>query len=249
MRAGCLDNPTAFGGANVVGRCMSIVLLVGLCYLMTSIVGAQTSGSITGSIVLDEDGQPLRGADLVAMPKSQAEGTRGLTAVSDPNGAFTITGLAPAEYVVCAFVRGSDLLQPCDWGGGEIAVVTAGGSANIHIRIKRGKALEIRVADPSQVLQNNEKRRTGVHFLAGVWDGGRFHPAKLHASNPMARVYTIVVPFERRVQLSVKGQKLRTRDVEGRAISSSAPPTDLLEPTSKNRTPRRFDFVIDGLEP
>lgn len=117
------------------------------------------------------------------------------------------------------------------------------------MRIKRGKALEIPVAVPSQLLHNNEKRRTGVHSLAGVWDDGRFHPARLHASSPMARVYTSVVPFERRVQLSATGQKLRMRDVEGRAISSSAPPTDLLEPTSKNRTPRRFDFVIDGLEP
>jgi hypothetical protein len=111
---------------------------------LLTIVLTSTPGSITGT-VRDSEQQAVAGATVMLSPESFGGGGLPLSdrevAVSDGNGRFTISGLAPGRYQAIA-MNGEDRRGTMDTGAiaerlrmAEAIVVEAGKSTSVDVTV------------------------------------------------------------------------------------------------------------------
>jgi iron complex outermembrane receptor protein len=94
---------------------------LGLLLLAGPTAAQDTTGRITGTVVLDVTGEPLHGATVIVVGPGRA-------VVTDSAGTFTIAGLAPGAYEVVATRE--------HLTAGRLTVqVTAGGTATAEFRL------------------------------------------------------------------------------------------------------------------
>lgn len=70
------------------------------------------------------------------------------TVLADSSGAFVVTGLPPASYVMFASVPSAPYLDPCIWKQTIRATVSAGATTGQNLALEKGVNLSIRVNDP-----------------------------------------------------------------------------------------------------
>jgi Carboxypeptidase regulatory-like domain len=104
----------AFYGAETFRRPPSVIQLAAGQLRNDFIFRLQLSNSITGA-VLDEDGEPLSSVQVMAMTPGFRHGKRtlvpGQSAMTDGNGRYRLSGLAPGRYAISAISRNGPVLR------------------------------------------------------------------------------------------------------------------------------------------
>ena len=96
-----------------------VALLVGA---LAALLAGQTTGSISGTVVLDESGNPLHGASVLVFEL-------GRTTVTEPDGTYSLQDLPPGTYHVHAHMH--SLFTDSD----QVVQVAAGEDATLDFRL------------------------------------------------------------------------------------------------------------------
>lgn len=174
---------------------------------------AQTQTGVLSGTVTSDDGQMVAGATALYTrvvvlkpgqfwhgPIEQAQGETPLSSSvqSDGSGHFTVAGLPPGNYLVCAEANGAPLLNPCKWAVSYNANVAAGGQATVSIVMQRGVFLNVRVNDPGGLLPLSPASPLDFpHLIVGVVFGaGGFVAAETVNVDTTGRDFQMPVPAE-----------------------------------------------------
>jgi hypothetical protein len=210
---------------------MKRILLVPVCVCSC---WAQTSLNLTGSItgtLAGEDGSLIPAARItLLLSTSQNIRMRPRqtlwTAVTAAGGAFHFTGLNDGAYQLCAHVPASAWLNPCEWGlqPTTLSLSSSQPNATVHMVLKKGAAVSIRIDDPGQLLSQNEGRKPGAHLLLGVRnDASAICPARFLSQDTNGRNHEIVVPFNTTVNLVVQSSFFQVSNATGSPVGVAGP--------------------------
>jgi hypothetical protein len=98
------------------------------------------------------------------------------------DGSFTVGGLPPAIYHVCAYGTKDSHLGSCEWGQGTVRADLADGqTAQIKFVVAEGTVVTFQVEDPKHQIRDLESLQTpggrmplfGANFAIGIWAGSR----------------------------------------------------------------------------
>jgi hypothetical protein len=136
-------------------------LALAMLALPLSPARSQETGSFSGTVVLDK-AVPLAGAKVhynnIREVGADSRGKlrpRGrlvsATVVSERDGTFTVRGVPPGTYVLCAFGTQANHLRSCDWGTANAVVNVGAGSAAsaVTLDVRTGTTVLLRVSDPA----------------------------------------------------------------------------------------------------
>ena len=206
-------------GGGSLFACMPIVALI----LAGPTAFAQTvtnTLTISGSVV-DDSGAPVSGA-VVHYNNSPAVATDAYghtrpTAplvsshvVSGSNGAFSIPGLSPGNYLLCASGVTATQLRSCDWGKPttNVSLQTGGAVQSVALTVTNGVLLTFLVSDPNGHIQDfaatplvNGKLAPAGNFRIFVVDQQRYMDAKLTSVAGSIHTYSLAVPKNRTLNL------------------------------------------------
>lgn len=119
---------------------------------------AQSTGSIQGT-ALDPSGKPASQVGVRAIRVSPTRWTSPGVAVAEA-GIFTLTGLAPGDYMLCAVADPVRLLvDPCFWlipPAKPITVAAGKAVTGQQVRLLAGRRVTVRVKDPEQLLKTKQ---------------------------------------------------------------------------------------------
>lgn len=94
--------------------------------------------------------------------------------------------------------------------------------------------LHIRVSDPGQLLTLHEGKTPGAHLLLGVGtDSLAFRIATLLSQDASGRNYQILIPFDRRVNISVTSAFFRMLGANGIALPRSGNMIPVIVPSGQ----------------
>lgn len=210
---------------------------------------AQSLGAQIRGQVLDAGGLPVSGARVTAFPADLAGDRRSVESVSGQDGSFTLDGLGAGAYQVCAEVSGSELLNPCRWDTrvNNISVAANQQMSGVLVRLKKGLPLLVQVDDPRQLLTAYEKPGGGLYLMIGIWTTtGLFHPARMAGAAGPGRNYTLTVPVDTPIKLTVGGPKLVLSDEKGQPVQAGAAPVAFQ--ASALDSQKVFRFRIDSVQ-
>jgi len=207
-------------------------LVVGFMLLLPSAWAAAGNVAVKGSVV-DDAGKPVANAGVLisyaapadrirSAPPPVITGRLAAIAKSDSNGDFSVSQLAPGEYIACA-EGAPGYLDPCHWSAAAPSfTMTAGQTiSGMKIVMPKGAVLQVHIVDPQQLL----KPVTGpvdfdfeLHVITGK---GLHHGAPIRSSTPGARDHAITIPFGTPVTLRVLSAHLAVSDQSGKPFASA----------------------------
>ena len=186
--------------------------------------GGSISGTVTGS-----DGTIVPGAHVVVYAVPPYPSGRNIqtqwAALSDANGAFSVTGLYAGGYQVCAQLARTQWLNPCAWGDSPPAASLSDSqpTASVSVVMVDGVVVPIRVNDPQKLLVKNEGVTPGAHLLIGVGHPPfLFDDAFIASQDSGGRTYQITVPFGFAANLVVDSSFFRLSNAAGTALPQGA---------------------------
>jgi hypothetical protein len=183
----------------------------------------QSSASITG-VVLVENNTPVPGAlvlyNRVREYRSDTMGrpiAAGLAVNSGTRtngaGAFTISGIPPGSYYMCAYPTQAGQLPSCEWEQPALRVELLPGQTiqNITLQVVQGTLVLLRVIDARGLIQEVQERHgpdgrlplQAGNFRIGVVSGSRYARARLVSHIGAVREYAVAVPRTASVRLLV----------------------------------------------
>jgi hypothetical protein len=203
--------------------------------------GATSSGALLG-IVVDDSGKPIGGATVsYKSAQTKAAGVKGQPAITGPligsavktlaDGSFSISGLPPAIYHLCAYGTRDNHLDSCQWGTGTTGVeLTAGDTVQLRFVVSEGTLVTFQVEDPKHQIRDFESLPlingripwARANFAVGIWAGTRYVRAGLVSTNGNMRRYQTAVPKTATVQVVVD-TSLRVADANGFVIHGTGP--------------------------
>ena len=190
---------------------------------------AQGTASIQG-VIEAQDGTPLAGATItygaMAPPRKMAAAAM-LPPIhqlsSDSKGSFSIQNLRAGVYVVCVSTGNQPYLDPCHWSATPVTFTVIDGQAisNAVVKLTKGQQYQIRVNDPQQNF-TSEGKTPGANLVMGIRAlSGAFHSAVLASSDASGRNYTVTVPFDTPINLSVLPGTFQLSDGGGLPVATS----------------------------
>lgn len=198
-------------------------------------VGA-SSGTIAGSVV-DRTGKPIAGASVLYRSiQTMTETAAGQRVLTGPmvgsgvgtaaDGTFTVSGLPPGGYLLCAYGIKDNHLGSCEWRGTARAEVSAGQTTRLKFVVDEGTLLTFQVQDPRHQVIDLESLPmvsgriplTGANFSIGIWVGAKYARAKLLSVSGATRTYQIAIPKTATVRLYLD-TSLKVADANGAAIA------------------------------
>ena len=186
------------------------------------------SGTITGTLK-GEDGSVIGGATILlhrapqATPRSIRQPSD-WTTVTTAGGSFSVTGLPAGYYSVCAGIKDSTWLNPCEWNFATPTATISRSTPNpsVGIILKRGAPVPIRINDGGQLLDQHEGKTRGAGLFLSVSSAGllsRLVP--LVSKNGSGRNYQIVIPFNTPLTLVVRASYFIVQDAADTALSQA----------------------------
>jgi len=184
-----------------------------LCAAFASAYAQQNNtliGAITGT-VRGEDGTAIGGATILLHRavqthfRSSRQATDWST-LTTAGGTYNFTGLPSGYYSVCAGLKGSTWLNPCEWGYATptATISLSNPYSSVAIILNRGSAIPIRVDDGGQLLEQHEGKTRGAGMFMSVSSGGLFSRlVPIVSKNGSGRDYQIVVPYNTLLMLVV----------------------------------------------
>ena len=137
---------------------------------------------------------------------------------------FTILGVPPGNYVLCAQDVGGTFLDPCAWSG-TLVQVTVGAAqvqSGIPVLLKKGASVTVRINDPSAVVAAYEKQRTGNHFTLAIGGARGIVLSPPAVPDSLGRSYKLLVPFNTPMKIYVHSQIFSLTDPIGTAMGPYA---------------------------
>lgn len=176
-------------------------------------LGATPGGTLSGTVV-DGNGAPMPGAlVLYKSPRTITTAPNGSRVYSGPSlaagvrtgagGTFSVSGLPPETYNLCAYGPGPADLGSCEWGQGTTQIsVTSGQTAQLTFQVAQGTLLTFQVQDPRQQIKSLEDLHSGnggpalngANFGIGVWVGSHYTRAAQVSAAGTTRQYQVAVP-------------------------------------------------------
>jgi hypothetical protein len=193
-------------------------------------------GTVTGAA-----GVPISGARIVygravpvksGAPQMMAPPSSTTTTAAD--GSFAIQNLPAATYILCVQAVNGAYLDPCHWSTAAPTFKLAAGQAvsNAVIQLAQAYQLQIRVSDPQQQLQN-EGKTPGSYVNIGAWaPSGAIHMASIVESDTTGRTYSVPIPFNTPVNISVLGGGFQIADASGVSLPSVGAGTSFTAPST-----------------
>lgn len=206
----------------VSAHATGVQLLAAVALMLTATpVGAQTTKSVAmtvSGIVVDASGAPLAGTTVSykntpTRIRDAAGHTRTIgpvvnsTATTAADGSFSVGGLPPSVYWLCANGTQTSQIASCDWGFGatKADLFTAGSASNVKLQVHAGVTLTFQVSDARSQVKDFS---TAVGALAApgnfrifVVNGTWLRPAVPVSATGAVRQYTITVPQTRSFRL------------------------------------------------
>jgi hypothetical protein len=215
----------------------SMVLLVLAAAVLVSSAGAQSSGTLSGSVLLDGK-QPLVGA--VVLFSRVPELTKGpgghivLTgatfsgeATTDAGGNYQTDGIPVGDYYLCATGTMPNHLRSCDWGGPDTFRHVTGTVSDLpaSLSVQTGSLLTVTVNDPTGRIQVNDP--TGINapptnLTIRVKTGRYYYRTAPPVKQGNQWTYTVAVPIGVSVSLFVDSA-LGLADSSGIAVPTRQP--------------------------
>jgi hypothetical protein len=209
------------------------------------------SGSISGKVT-----HPILNTRMATMIRATRVGPRPWTSpeiAASLEGDFTIRGLPPGDFVLCARVPNRDVVDPCFWGSGSSARtihVTSGQAVTGQtLALERGRRLDITVRDPGKLLQEPLKglglpRSQFLHLMLHGPQGSR--PVFLLSTRPEpdGQGYEATIPARDQVRLRVASKGLQVVDATGRDFLAAG--TESILDGSLGVGPIKLEFRIPG---
>ena len=200
--------------------------------------------------VRDERHRPVQGA-LVTLSLSPPPGARVKpflsTAKTARDGTFAAS-VPQGTYRLCAQLPDSQLLDSCTWAAGP-GTISTGGARTLAlppITLKRGYPLEVAVEDGGKVLTELASRGPAKPLLIGVRGGnGMFRPLTLRSKRGETQEFSLLVPRDTALELSVSSRDVTLADDKGAALDASKGAKTGVK-ISGARTQRRFTFRVTG---
>lgn len=234
-------------------KCKSLIgfLLVATCGLAFFAPNAiaQGTGAIVGT-VLDEDGNPLVGAEVTIANQN-------LVTATDAQGRFRLTGVpAGPQSVVVIYLSAMA-------GDAREVVIKPGETTDFEIRLKRfGEEIEVRapILEGEASALNQQKNAPNITNVVSSDQMGRFpDPNAAEATQRIPAVtlqrdqgegrYILVRGTEARLNsTTVDGERIPSPEADGRDIALDVIPADLLQSieVSKALTPDMDGDAIGG---
>lgn len=202
------------------------VIMTGALFLAPAAF-AQPSGQLSG-VVVGDDGQPL-----VAVVVANRAGTPPASghAESAVDGSFSISGLSPGVYDLCASVKGGGYLDPCAWSPELPTARIAAGQATTGYRLvlKKGSKLQVRVNDLTKVLESPPASgKSAPHLIIGVMtERHLFQPLMVTSKDATGRNQEGTVPSDKAVSLHVVGRDVDVQDTNGAKVDITGSTTTI----------------------
>ena len=173
-----------------------------------TLLHGQGTASLNG-IAVTPDGKPVAGLAIVASVLGGAEtklsrplfgvvavsGLQTASGTTGKDGAFLISGLEAATYVLC-MKPAAGYLDPCEWGPQAARVEVAAGKAvtGVKVRVRAASTLKIRLNDSGGLL--SQAAHAG-HISVGVTTpGGTFHPSAQTGNDGAGFDFQVEVPLD-----------------------------------------------------
>lgn len=230
------------------------ILRVLIAAFTAQLLCGQTTGTMGGLVVIAA-GKPVSGAIVVAglVPSGGQDVMPLASSVkTGADGRFTIAGLPPGMYNICAQLPGSALVDSCQWRSpASTATVSIGkASAVPTITMETGHLVKARIDDPQGLLLAHEGKTRGAHLLVGVWsNNGLFVPIPVSNSDAGGRDHQVYVPNDADLQLSVFSAFFKVGDGIGAALAQTAdsrPVQNFGFKVAATDGPKGFSFRVLG---
>ena len=191
-----------------------------------SALNGQTTGSVAGT-VLENGAFPLSGATISYMGTGHAErGPRGFMRYTRPkvmgtvqaraDGTFSITGLPPDQYRICAVGTLPIHISSCLWNATDPRVALASGQnvTGLRLSVTRGALLDITIGDPTGCA--SKYNRAPVYVFAGSLSQGAY----LVSASAGAYHYRALVPQSTPLRVT-SNHRCDFSDANGYALSGA----------------------------
>jgi len=217
---------------------LSVVLVT--AWILAVAPAAAQNGSIAG-IVVDDQGVPAAGSRVRYDTPGRMSGPNGLL-VPNPSyvfgsvtagidGKFSISGLPPGAYTLCASGAMQSQLSQCQWVNSGTHVTLAQGQVvtGVVCEVAEGTVFVFTVTDANGKIRDLADQAgagrgiplTGANFGIGGFVGSRYVGATLVSNSGGIRTYTLAVPKGASLAPYV-GTALTVTDASGNAITTGS---------------------------
>jgi hypothetical protein len=153
------------------------------------------------------------------------------------DGSFTISGLPPGTYGLCAAVKAGGYLDPCAWSAVIPSVDLNAGKdvTGYHLKVVKGDILQVRVNDQSQALEKSAAPlKPAPHVIVGVFTERHiFQPLSIAGKDSGGRNHEGTIPFDKDVSLHLAGKGVEIKDAAGASIDSNGATVTVRHPSGK----------------
>jgi len=226
-----------------------LLCFVFACAAISSAASPVDQTGSLGGVVLDDRAQAVAGADVeYHLLRTGRTDRYGRHIFTDPivsgwvttatDGRFTVTGLRPGQYAICALAKLPHQLHSCQWGqGGAPVKVTAGqATGDVRLVLRAGVRLNVHVSDPTASIDAGDVFRGPPHakrlLLGVVSDKGEYYRVHPVSKGPGVLTHGLAVPRDRVVKLVVDTD-LDVSDAAGSPMPSKTP-RPITEPEGPN---------------
>ena len=196
-----------------------------LLLLAVAIPAAAQSGKalITGVVAARDGGKGIQGLSVSAQSTTvPAQGPpETVVGTTDKDGIFTIAGLAGGAYKLCVDAAPAGYLNPCEWSSAVTASAGMQAVAPTTIRLDSGAVISIRVNDPGSAKADLFGGDLNTFVRPLVWSDGVAHAGRADSSGKGGHDFTIVIPFDKQVQLAIDFQNLTVTDAGAKALTTT----------------------------
>lgn len=196
-----------------------------LYIIVATRVQAQNGAMVYGTVVDDAD-RPVAGARVTVWRKPASD-TLGIgkdpgSTATRSNGAFYFPGLAPGSYRFCAHLPKSDLISPCRWTvkAPMVSVRTNAMILGLKIRLEKGHRIPIEIEDSGGRISAHVGKTKGAVIDVGVSGPGEpYLVAEEMGKKGNNHEYSVVVPYDIPVRVSVHSDFFTLGDKDGRPLT------------------------------
>lgn len=181
-------------------------------------------GSIAGRVAAADSEENLHSVITWTRQSSITETKLPFTGavVTDENGDFSISGLAPGTYILCADTPSKSHVNPCLWESEPRRVEVKAGQrvSAVELTMQPAVTLRFEIADQEQRVATKE-RTSGIWISAYVpLPEGRRVDLPLVRTEKGVHIIEALVPADRDIPIIIDGAGLRFTDLEGRPWSA-----------------------------
>ncbi|HLJ47216.1 MAG TPA: hypothetical protein VKU01_14465 [Bryobacteraceae bacterium] len=128
--------------------------------------------------------------------------------------------LVAGVYRLCTQTPRTAWLNSCEWGAtGTNVTLASDQAAQISIVLTKGALVSVQMNDPAQLRNQYEGKQAGASILLGVGtDAHSFLTAQISAQSAAARMYQLLLPFDRSLNISIGSTFFLMSDATGKAL-------------------------------